>query len=114
MPLAAPCAGGAEVGGEGVGQHGLMVGENGVGGSELAAEDVLVGLGAAGEEGGDHGDADAAAEVAHEIEDAGGVAHLFVFQRAHGQGGHGDEDQGGGEAVDDVGPDDVVGGDDRG
>jgi len=53
------------------------------GGVGLAGEDVfdkavLVELLAAGEQGGHDGDSDAAADVAHEVEDAGGVA---IFSR---------------------------------
>ena len=43
--------------------------------------------------GADGGNADAAAQVAHEIEEAGGVAHVFFFDGRHADGGKRDEDE---------------------
>ena len=63
---------------------------------------ILMDLRAAHQDGGDAGDADAAADVAHQVVDAGGVTHFFLAQSAHGHGGEGDEDEAAGEAVDDV------------
>jgi len=53
---------------------------------EMADEQRLRGLRAARVERGQRGDAEAAAEVSHEIEYACGVAHLLLAERAHGRG----------------------------
>src|ERR1700761_7022302 len=52
-------------------------------GDRYGVEDlVLVDVGAAGEQGAGDGDADGAADVTHEVEDAGRVADLVVAERA--------------------------------
>ena len=52
--------------------------EDGAGWREVGAEFGLVQGGAADERGGGHGDADGAADVAHQVEEAGGVADLVA------------------------------------
>jgi len=64
---------------------------------------ILMRGGAAGEQGGGDGDADGAANVAHEIEEAAGVADLVVAQGSVGLGGDGHEDKAEGEAGDEDG-----------
>ncbi len=95
--------GGAEVGGEealGVVQ-GVLVGSAGL--RHVVGEVVLVGVGAAGEEGGGDGDADGTSDVAHEVEEAAGVADLLVGERAVGGGVDGHEDEAETEAGDEDG-----------
>ncbi len=64
---------------------------------------VLVDGAAAGEQRGGDGDADGAADVAHEVEYAGGVADLVVAEGAVGGGADGDEDEAETEAGDEDG-----------
>src|ERR1039458_6552047 len=54
--------------------------------------------GAAGEQGLGDGDADRSADVAHEVEEAAGIANLLVAQSAVGGGGDGDKDERQGES----------------
>ena len=42
---------------------------------------------------GDDGDADAAADVAHQVEQAGGIAHVLARHRRHGDCGERHEDE---------------------
>ena len=67
--------------------------------------------GAAGEQRLRDGDADGAADVAHEVEEAAGVADLVVVERAVGGGGDGDEDEAEAEAGDEDGEKQGGGGD---
>ena len=46
----------------------------------------MVGLSAAGQQGGGDGDADTAADIALQVEKTGGIAHLLFRQVAHGKG----------------------------
>ncbi len=55
---------------------------------------------AAGEERLGDGDADGTAYVAHQVEEAAGVADLFVVERAVGGGANGDKDEAETEAGD--------------
>jgi hypothetical protein len=68
----------------------------------------MVALGGAGEERRDDGDAERGAQVAHQVVEPGGAAHLLVAQGAdrHRRERHEDEPQG--EAGHDVGQDDVA------
>ena len=80
-------------------------------GAELSDHQGLVGLRAAGHQGGRQRDAHAAADVSREVENARGVAHLFLGQAAHGGGRQGDKDAGHGHAGKNVRPHDVHRGD---
>ncbi len=75
---------------------------------------VLMNGSAAGEEGGGDRDSDASADVAHEVEDAAGVADLLVVERAVGGDVDGDEDEGEAEAGDEDGQEECGGRDVRG
>ena len=79
----------------------------GLAGTDLFDEAALVELLAARKQGGHDGDADAAADVAHQVEDAGGVAHLLAGDVRHGGGRERNEETGHGSALDDLGPEDV-------
>ena len=50
---------------------------------DVLAQDLAVGVGLALQQRAGHGDADAAAEVAHQVEEAGGVAHVLARDRVH-------------------------------
>ena len=52
----------------------------------VSAEDIYIGLRAAQNDGVDRGDANAAAKIANEIEQAGGVAHGFLGNWRHADG----------------------------
>ena len=68
-------------------------------------------VGATGEQGGGDGDADGASDVAHEVEDAAGVADLFGAQSPVGGSGDGDEDEAEAESGDEDGQEERGGGD---
>lgn len=72
---------------------------------EAGDEDVLMRLLAAHQQRGDHGDAQAGAQVAQHVVKPGSRSHQFPGQRLHGQGGEGNEQEAVGESVHDVGPD---------
>ena len=57
--------------------------------------------------GADGGNADAAPQVAHKIEEAGGVSHVFFFDRRHADGGKRDEDETERQAHDELRPEEV-------
>ncbi len=80
-------------------------------GRHIPHEGGLVRLSAAGQQGRDHRDARAAAEVAHEVVDAGGIANLLVTQVPDGQGRERHEDEPHGHAGEHVRPHDVTHGD---
>ena len=94
-----------------VGEQVLRAGETfregPVGGGEVADQERLVRLRAAGERGGDERDAEAAAEVARQIVEAGGVAQLLLVQLAHRDHRERHENEADGDAVDDARPDDI-------
>jgi hypothetical protein len=64
---------------------------------------ILVDSAAAGQERLRDGDTDGAADVAHEVEQAAGVADLFVVECAVGSGANGNEDKAEAEASDEDG-----------
>src|ERR1035438_8051492 len=68
---------------------------------------VLVHLAAAGEEGGHGGDAEAAADIAHQVVNAGGVAHLLFGDARHAGGHQRNEEESHGPALDYLRPEDV-------
>ena len=68
---------------------------------------IVMQLGAAGQEGGHDGDAHAAADIAHEVKDAGGVAHLLWLDVGHGEGHERDEEEAQGDTLQDLCPEDV-------
>src|SRR5205823_13628034 len=72
---------------------------------------VLMDGAATGEEGLGDGDADGDADDAHEIEEAAGVADLFVVEGAVGGGAKGNEDKAEAEAGDEDGEVEGGGGD---
>src|SRR5579872_6700158 len=74
---------------------------------DVCAEDVGVGLLETDFHGLDGGDADAAAEIADEIEEAGSVAHFFFGDTGHGDGGERDEDEAEREAHFELRPEEV-------
>ena len=81
------------------------------GAGDVVDDLVLMDVGAAGEQGVGDGDADGAADVAHEVEEAAGVADLLVVERAVGGGADGDEDEAEAEAGDEDGQEQGGGGD---
>jgi len=74
-------------------------------------DEVLVDVGAAGKQGGGDGDANGAADVAHQVEEAAGVADLFRVECAIGGGADGNEDETETEAGDEDGEEQCGGGD---
>ena len=63
------------------------------GARNVVGDEILMDVGAAGEQGGGDGDADGAANVAHEVEEAAAVADLFGIKSAIRRGADGDEDE---------------------
>ena len=78
---------------------------------QIADELALMRLRAPRQHGGDEGDADAAAEIAHEIVEAASVADLRLSELAHGGRGEWHKNKADGDAVDEAGPDDIHRGD---
>ena len=105
-------------GAEGVGECVLGAGKGvleGTAGERDGVENlVLVDGGVAGEEGCGQRDSDGATDVAHEVEDSAGAAHLLVAQGAGGGDGDGDEDKAEAEAGDHDGDEQGGGGDGEG
>ena len=60
---------------------------NGIQGGDARGHKGLMRLRKSLQHGGDKGDADAAADVAHQVLDAGGVADLIIAQRRQADGG---------------------------
>ena len=75
---------------------------------KVADEGRLIRLRAAGDESRQAGNPDAPAEVAHEIEEAAGVADLVLLERAHARGGQRDEDEADRDAAENGRPDDAA------
>ena len=74
---------------------------------DVAAEVVGVGLGVARRNRGHAGNADAGPDIAHQVEQAGSVAHLFFGDRAVGDGGERHKQQSHGHALQKLRPEDV-------
>jgi len=74
---------------------------------EMRGERSLVKLVPAREKSGHDGDAEATADVAHEVEDASRVAHLFFRNPRHGERHEWNEEQRQRDALKDLGPEDV-------
>jgi hypothetical protein len=68
---------------------------------------VLMHLAATGKERGHGGDAEAAADIAHQVVDAGGVAHLLARYARHAGGHQRDEQERHGRTLDHLRPKDV-------
>ena len=73
----------------------------------MGAENVGVGLLQAQLHGVDDGNADAAAEIADEIEETGGVAHRLFGNRGHGDRRERDEDESQRESHFDLRPEEI-------
>jgi len=81
------------------------------GARNVVDDEILMNVGAAGEQGGGYGDADGAANVAHEIEEAAAVADLFGIKSAVSRCADGDEDEAETKASDEDGEKQGGGGD---
>jgi len=80
---------------------------DGAAGGDVLDQAALMELRAAGKEGGHDGDAEAAADVAHEVENAGGVAHFFFGDTRHAESHERDEEEAEGGALQDLRPENV-------
>ena len=65
---------------------------------------ALMELAPSGKQGGGRSDAEGAPQVAHQVEDAGGIAHLHLGDAGHGEGGEGHEGGAQAKALDEPGP----------
>ena len=76
-------------------------------GCDMSDEMILMQLRAACEEGGHDRDTNAAADVPHEVENAGGIPHSFGLNASHGECHERDEEEAERDALQDLLPEDV-------
>jgi len=74
---------------------------------DIGDQMILVHLRAAGEEGGHDGDADTTADIAHQVENAGGVPHLLRLDAGHGERHQRNEQKAQGNALENLREEDV-------
>ena len=77
-------------------------------GGEVLHQATLMELTPPGQEGGGRGDAERTPQVAHQVEDAGGVAHFLLGDAGHGEGGEGYEGGPQAKPLDEPGPPGVI------
>ncbi len=78
-----------------------------VGGGKMSDHQTLMNLRSASQLRRNEGDADASAEIPHEIVKTARIADLLLGQLAHGRSGEGNKDETDGDTVDDARPDHI-------